>query len=109
MEVEAEIGSVPIPVRTGVNRRETFFKHGKAQASIVFRTELSQSAFSEVIVSHLYDKGWTQIDEWRFCRGDLDANLGLDRTEGNGASYWTLSFSYGYRPFIGVEYPKTCE
>jgi hypothetical protein len=76
MEVEAEIGSVPIPVRTGVNRRETFFKQGKAQASIVFRTELSQSAFSEVIVSHLYDKGWTQIDEWRFCRATSTQTLG---------------------------------
>ncbi len=67
MEVEAELGSVPIPVRTGVNRRETFFKQDRAKGYIVFRTELTRSEFSEVIVSYLSDKGWTQMDGERFC------------------------------------------
>lgn len=62
MEVEAELGRVPIPVRTGVNRRETFLKQSKAQSYIVFRTELTRSEFSDVIVSYLSDNGWTQMD-----------------------------------------------
>lgn len=118
--LEKEMKQIPLPPRSAINKFETL---GKSMSSVLvhtrFRTELPREQFLVYMQEELIERSWVPRSgngsAYFFCRGKLDASLesgGKGAIWSDGADYWTLSFSLGFRtkPLLSPEsLPEACQ